>query len=169
MGGVACNDEPIQNSVRKMIRPQLINTMSILMHYEEIKSDIVAMTILDGIIENKSTIKDAINYNPLLTNIGKTEKCEDKMTLCKIFKTFEILESKISLDMVTLNNFTTTSKDTNLNKVTCSVEVGLKNMQKTIPESNSTSEPRIITADYEAQLSDNKKQVKIEIKKINSI
>ncbi|MDO5045188.1 hypothetical protein [Campylobacter sp.] len=158
---LACDDKNIQNSVKKLIKPHLGDLFGAAIYQDEINSNKAAKDIINN-LSTGFALKQVLKSSHVKQKFDSEKECDKDNPLCKIIKASDKFNEKSDVETVALDNFKILNKEPLL----CSADIGLKDIQKIMPDINATNLSKISTVDYEVKLTEDKKQIRVEIKRL---
>lgn len=162
---LVCDDKNVQESIKKLIKPHLGDLFAANVYKNELSSNKAVKDMMTNLSAGFS-IKKVLETSHVQQNFNSSKECEEANLLCKIIKASDKFNKKASVDMITLHDFKVTSKSEDRASLSCSADIGLKDIQKIMPDINATNFSKISTLDYEAKLTEDKKQIRVEIKRL---
>lgn len=162
---LACDDKNVEQTIKKLIKPHLGDLFATTAYQNELNSNKAVKDVLANLSAGFS-LKKVLQTSHAAQKFDPQKECEEDNLLCKIIKASDKFNEKASVEMITLHNFKTVSKNADTQSLVCSADIGIKEAQKIIPDINATNFSKISTLDYEAKLTEDKKQIRVEIKRL---
>lgn len=162
---LACDDKNVQETIKKLIKPHLGDLFAASVYKDELNSNKAVKDVVSNLSSGFS-LKKVLQTSHVAQKFDPSKECDKDDLLCKIIKVSDKFNEKATLDMIVLNGFNTTDKSSDGNAISCSADIGIKDTQKIIPDINATNFPKISTLDYEAKLTEDKKRIRVEIKRL---
>lgn len=147
---ISCNEETTQELVKEITQTGVINSifLSKYQNGDYGESDFMTMSLLNGSGGNIKALGELYGYDKI-----KTNKNGKKPTMAVLYDNYIEFEKNFKNPTVSLDSFMTTAKDKELSKVECSATLNV------VYENNTYS----FDTSYTAQLTDDKKQVFVEV------
>lgn len=162
---LACDDSHIQNSVKKMIKPHLGDVFGANLYKDEVSENKAVRDMLKNLSAGFS-LKNVLQTSHMKQNFDVQKECKKEDLLCKIVKASDKFNEFAKEEMIGLSNFKSSHQDEQKSKLSCTADISINDAQSILSESNATKFDQISTLDYELSLSEDKKQVRIEIKRL---
>lgn len=147
---ISCNEETTQALVKQITEPSVINSifLSKYQNGDYGEADFMTMSLLNGSGGNLKALGELYGFNKI-----KTDKNGKKPKMAVLYDNYIEFEKNFKNPTVSLDSFMTTAKDKELSKVECSATLNV------VYENNTYS----FDTSYTAQLTDDKKQVSVQV------